>query len=168
MKDPILQRIAVPLAWRFAGVFLCAMLFTLGCTGGKPSHIPNLVKCSVKVTHDGSPVEGAKVLFAPDAGQFSAAGITDATGVAVMKTEGVYDGAVIGEYRVSVTKMEVIQFDIGPSPTNPKEYAEYEAKLKKIPKPKNFLPEQYSSFTKSGLKASVAAEATEPIPLDLK
>lgn len=163
-----MQRIAAPLTWSFAGVFLGASLFTLGCTGNKPSHIPNLVKCSVKVTHDGSPVDGAKVLFAPESGQFSAAGTTDATGVAVMKTEGVYDGAVAGEYRVSVTKMEVVQFDVGPSPTNPKEYAEYEARLKKIPKPKNFLPEKYSSFVKSGLKVSVSAGATEPIELDLK
>lgn len=164
----MLQRITASLAWIFSGVSLCAILFTFGCTGGKPSHIPDLVKCSVKVTYEGNPVEGAKVLFAPNAGQFSAAGTTDATGVAVMKTEGIYDGAVVGEYSVSVTKMEVVQFDIGPSPTNLKEYAEYEAKLKKIPKPKNFLPEKYSSFTKSGLKASVAAGATEPIPLDLK
>lgn len=163
---------AAPLAWRFSGIFLglfhCAIVSTLGCTEGKPSHLPDLVKCSVKVTHEGGPVDGAKVLFAPMTGQFSAAGITDSTGVAVMKTEGLYEGAVAGDYRVSVTKMEVLELDVGPSPTNPAEYAAYEAKLKKLPKPKNFLPEKYSSFVKSGLTASVSAGTTEPILLELK
>lgn len=150
-------------------VGLLASAFSLGCGGESlPENMPKLEKVSVKVTHNGSPVEGATVLFAPDLGQYSASAVTDATGVAPLKTEGEYTGAVAGSYKVSVTKMERLAYDTGPTPTNPKEYAEYEARLKKLPKPKNLLPEKYSNFAKSGLTATVSSGATAPIEIDLK
>lgn len=140
----------------------------VGCGEGKPAHIPDLVPYSVKITHNGSPVDGAKVILSPASGTFSAAGDTDANGVAVLKTEGQYEGVVPGEYMVSVTKYEIIKTDFGPVPSDPKEYAEYERKLKAQPKPKNLLPEKFSSFSKSGLKASVSTGSKEPVEMPLE
>ena len=141
----------------------------LGCGGdGKPSHIPDLVPYSVKVSHQGEPVEGAKVMLAPVNSTFSAAAETDKSGVAVLKTDGIYPGVVPGEYMVSVSKYEIIKNDLGPVPSDPAGYAAYEKKLKSLPKPKSLLPERFSSFTKSKLTASVAAGLKEPVPIELK
>lgn len=134
------------------------LLAASGCSQGgptKPDHIPDLTPCVVQVTYNGHPVEGANVLLAPVSGQHSAAGITDATGKAVMRTDGLYEGVVAGEFMASVTKKEKLALDLGGTPEDPAEYAAYEAKLRAQPKPKHLLPEKYSSFTKSGLTLRV-------------
>lgn len=138
---------------------LGSLLLTLGCGGGgveKPDHIPDLASCTITITHNGSPVEGASVLLAPESGQFSAAGITDSNGVAVVKTDGKYEGAVPGSYKVSVTKREKLESDLGPTPEDPADYAAYQAKLKAQPKPKHLLPEKYASFGTTDLKVTVS------------
>ena len=140
-----------------------------GCGGdGKPSHIPDLVPYSVKVTHKGGPVESAKVMLAPKAGTFSAAGETDANGIAILKTDGLYNGVVPGEYMVSVSKYEIIKTDFGPVPTDPAGYGAYEKMLKSQPKPKSLIPEKFASFTKSGLTASVSSGMKDPVDMELK
>ncbi len=150
------------------GVLL--VLASVGCGGGpvKPAHLPDLVSCSVKVTHNGTPVEGAKVLFAPETGNFAAAGTTDKSGAAVLYTDGAYAGVVAGSYKVSVTKLEVLDVDFGPTPSDPVEYAAWEKKLRDQPKPKHLIPEKYSSFGSSGLSATVSAgSSSDPISLEL-
>lgn len=140
---------------------LMAMALVAGCGGGAdvPDDLPELVPYSVKVTYKGANVEGADVLFAPTSGQYSAAGRTDASGVAVMKTNGQYEGVPVAEYRVSVTKIEADAVaPASESATDPKEYAANLAASmnKPAPKVKNALPEKYSSFDKSELKVSVS------------
>lgn len=140
------------------GIIACGLLLTsFGCdeSVAKPDHIPPLTPLTVTVLYDGQPVEGASVLLAPESGKYSAAGITDASGKAVMRTDGLYDGVVAGTYLASVTKKEKLELDLGPTPEDPAEYAAYEAKLKAQPKPKHLLPEKYSSFGTSGLKVSI-------------
>lgn len=137
----------------------CSLLITAsGCNRGpsKPSHIPPLTACVIKVTYNGQPVADASVLLAPQTGEFSAAGLTDAEGKAVMKTDGMYEGVVAGEYLASVTKREILDLDLGESPQDPAEYAAYEAKLKNQPMPKHLIPEKYSSFTRSGLSVTIS------------
>lgn len=138
---------------------ICSLLIaTSGCNRGpsKPSHIPDLTPCVITVTYNGQPVADASVLLAPQTGEFSAAGLTDAEGKAVMKTDGMYEGVVAGEYMASVTKREILDLDLGESPQDPAEYAAYEAKLKSQPMPKHLIPEKYSSFTRSGLTVTVS------------
>ena len=141
-------------------VTVLGLLLTIwGCSQrgpAKPDHIPDLTPCVIQVTYNGQPVEGASVLLAPTSGQHSAAGLTDATGKAVMRTDGLYDGVVAGEFMASVTKKEKLELDLGETPEDPAEYAAYEARLRAQPKPKHLLPEKYSSFTKSGLTLRVA------------
>ena len=135
------------------------LLATAGCGGPSiPDHIPPLTPCTVTVTYNGEPVEGASVILAPESGQFSAAGLTDAAGKAVMQTDGMYDGVPAGEYRASVTKREKVELDMGPTPDDPNNleaYAEYQKKIKSLPVPKYLVPERYSSFAKSGLSVSI-------------
>lgn len=106
------------------------------------------------------------MLLAPEQTEFSAAGLTDATGKAIMKTDGTFEGVVPGSYLASVTKMEKLDLDIGETPSDPAKYAEYEKKLADQPMPKHLLPEKYSSFASSGLK--VTAGSAPEVTLELK
>ncbi|MDD4786178.1 MAG: hypothetical protein PHO07_03320 [Pirellulales bacterium] len=117
--------------------------------------------------YSGQPVEGADVLLAPKSGQFSAAGITDAAGRAIMKTDGTYEGVVPGEYLASVTKLEKTATDLGPSPEDPEEYAKMQEKIKALPAPEHLVPEKYSSFTTSGLVVSVIAGTAAELTFEL-
>ena len=136
---------------------------TAGCGGGPemPENIPPLTPTTITVTYNGDPVEGASVVLAPESGEFPAAGLTDASGNAVMKTEGMYEGVAAGNYLASVTKLEKMETDLGPTPQDPAEYAEYQKKLESRPIPKHLVPEKYSSFGTSGL--SVAVTEGKPV-----
>lgn len=131
------------------------LMLTSGCGESIPDDIPPLTPVTISVTYKGSPVEGASVLLAPQSGDYSAAGLTDASGLAIMKTNGMYEGVAAGTYDASVTKREKVDLDIGPTPSDPAEYAEYSKKLKALRVPEHLVPEKYSSFAKSGLSISV-------------
>ena len=142
-----------------AGLSACCLLsVSVGCNQGpaKPDHIPDLTACSITVTYNGQPVEGASVLLAPTSGQLSAAGVTGSSGKAVMKVDGMYEGVAPGEYRASVTKMEKVEGNLGSTPEDPVEYEAYQKKLDALPAPKHLIPEKYSGFTTSDLTITIA------------
>lgn len=75
-------------------------VLSIGC--GKSG--PQLTPVEGVVTLDGTPLEGATVLFQPDAGGKPAVGLSDAAGKFVLKTLEEGDGAQVGMNSVSVTK----------------------------------------------------------------
>lgn len=136
----------------------CVLAASVGCDQGpaKPDNLPDLTPCTVTVMYKGQPVQDANVVLAPDSGQFSAAGTTDAAGKALMKTDGKYEGVAAGKYRALVTKMEKVENTLGGTPQNPQEMEEYQKKVKAMPAPKHLIPEKYSTFTTSGLTVTIA------------
>ena len=136
----------------------CLIMASLGCNQGpqKPDDLPALTPCTITVTHNGSPVEGASVLLSPKSGKHSAAGTTDASGKAAMKTNGMYDGVAAGEFLVTVTKLEDTGYVAPPEPEDPKEWEKWEEELKNQPQPKNLLPEKYASFGTSELTVTIS------------
>lgn len=136
----------------------CLWLASAGCDQGpeKPADLPELVPVTITVTYNGEPVEGANVLLAPTSGKFSAAGITDAGGKAVMKTDAKYEGVPAGEYQATVAKREKLDWEPPPQPKDPSKYMEWEAELKNQPMPEHLLPEKYSKFTTSDLTVTVS------------
>jgi hypothetical protein len=77
----------------------------LGCAGGGSL---DTVPISGIVTLDGTPVEGASVVFAPTSGGGSAAsGVTDRGGRYRLTTRDPNDGALPGSYLVMVSKSAV-------------------------------------------------------------
>lgn len=147
----------------------CVVLTSLGCSGGpkKPADMPELTPCTITVTYKGEPVEGASVLLSPQSGKYSAAGTTDASGNAVMKTDGNYEGVVAGEFLATVTKLEKLDYVAPPEPEDFTKHMEWEEELKKQPVPKNLLPEKYASFGSSGLKVTVSAGSPAQETLEL-
>ncbi|MCF0234592.1 MAG: hypothetical protein HUK22_06390 [Thermoguttaceae bacterium] len=91
---------------------ILAGVCVVGCAKPKPDGMPKLVPCSVKVTQEGTPVEGATVGFFADGFEWGAAGTTDASGVAQMYTRGTYPGSAEGEFKVTIQKSVVEPVDV--------------------------------------------------------
>lgn len=116
------------------------------------------------VTMNGKPVEGATVTLVPSgSGGVSAAGTTDHEGKFSVKTYMAAthqpQGAIAGEYIITVSKQEVIEI---PKELSPEETMEF---MSKAPKAKSLLPEKYRNPEKSGFRCTVPL--TEPAPLSL-
>lgn len=75
-------------------------LASSGCGGSGP----RLAPVEGLVTLDGTPLEGAVVLFHPEAGGKPATGLSDEAGKFVLRTLEEGDGAQVGLNSVSVTK----------------------------------------------------------------
>ena len=88
--------------WKWNLFLLLAGVSLFGCSSGGPDMAP----VSGVVTYKGAPVEGAIVSFNSASAPRSPSGTTDAQGVYRLSTFGESDGAVLGDYRVSVVKLD--------------------------------------------------------------
>lgn len=80
---------------------------TGGCSKQKrPDGMPPLQPCTISVTQDGKPLEGATIRLYSDDVKFHVSGKTDASGKAVMLTHGEFKGAPESHYKVVVSKEE--------------------------------------------------------------
>ena len=90
---------------------LCLVPFFFGCGEKKPDGMPKIYPCTITITQENSPLEGASVLLISDdpvLGKWSVAGTTDASGNAVIKTHAKFSGAPAGQYVVVVSKEEYV------------------------------------------------------------
>ena len=135
-------------------VVSCAALMFTGCDKPEDDGLPSRVRASAKVTYRGEPVSGAHVTFAPDSDTGKPAfGSTDDRGVAKLTTFELKDGAVAGEYTVTVSKMH--PEDDGPAPANPGMPSGVGRQTSS--KVVDLLPRKYKSRETSGLAAEVVS-----------
>ncbi len=129
---------------RVLGLGLCALICALsqGCGGGEAP--PELFPVTGKVTYQGKPVPGAKIMFFLDAKENLKKpsperpyGEADADGNYEL-TWGEGEGAPEGKYKVSITALQ---------PYGPEDDTEL--------KPPSLIPDKYQSPTSSGLTAVV-------------
>ncbi len=86
---------------RSIAILLC--LFLMGCPGAQ---VPDLQDVGGTVTLDGTPVEGATVMFTPLNGEGrSCMARTDADGKYVLRFSSKYAGVPKGEFNVTVSKI---------------------------------------------------------------
>jgi hypothetical protein len=92
-------------------IFLsCALILaaSFGCTkkNARPADLPeDMSPCSITITQDGTPVEGATVALEYETPvKYQTSGTTDAKGVAIMMTYG-HAGAQQGTAKVLVSKL---------------------------------------------------------------
>ena len=78
-------------------------LCVIGCSG-VPDDRPSVVPVTGKITYKGKPVTGAFVNFSSEKSPRPANGTTDDDGRFSLTTFDTDDGAIPGEYQVSVTK----------------------------------------------------------------
>lgn len=160
---------------KFGLLLVCTALF-FGC--GSDSRRPTFpVTGTVKL--NGKPVDGAVVTFQLTEGKESAIASTDKDGSYSLSMFRPNDGALAGQYKVSITKFDVEpvkassglvpgQVNSGDLPTD------YEAPTvgtttgKGPVGPKNSLPAKYSNPDSSGLRATVEANTKNVFDFDLK
>ena len=102
-------------------VFAFFALAVTGCNPGQklPEGMPPLTPCTLTITQDGKPLEGATIsLFSIGGAQsFYPGGKTDANGKAEIFTNGKYQGVPDGKYKVVVSKRETEESKFGPALT---------------------------------------------------
>ena len=136
--------------------FVC---ISAGCGSGHPE----TVKVTGTVTLDGTPVEGATVaFFLPDAGQ-PARGVTDASGNFTLTTFEAGDGAMPGQHKVAVSKID----ESSQAPSGDPEIDTPSSNEDLSQTAKHELPVLYSSPSTSGLTVEVT-KGMAPVVLELK
>ena len=75
------------------------LLLITGCGHDGPQRAPVIGT----ITFDGKPLAKANVVFAPESGERSASGITDAEGHFQLGTLSINDGAIVGNHQVTIT-----------------------------------------------------------------
>ncbi|NCY17536.1 MAG: carboxypeptidase regulatory-like domain-containing protein [Actinobacteria bacterium] len=143
-----------------------SMGLAVGC-GKAPDTRPKRVPFSGKVTLDGTPVEGATVVLAPESGTGPAAsGMTNAEGVCAFTTFESRDGAVPGKYLVTVAKTE---FPEGRALTaDDPSYDPSTAVAAVVKGSKELLPAKYKTAKTSGLMVEVKNGENPTAAFDLK
>ena len=140
--------------------FMALAIFLAGCSG--KSGVYSTV--SGKVTHNGTPVEGAKVNFfstveasGKQGGSYSAT--TDSSGKYVISMVGEDPGIPPGMYKVTIVKLELkgnlpADFDQG--------------QLEASGAAKNLLPKDYESVHSTKLSATLEPGKNENVNFELK
>lgn len=158
-------------------VISATCLAVVGCSGGL-----NSVTASGTVTHKGSPVEGANVVFSRGAGDITkgevAVGKTDAAGRFTLTTptgprQG-GSGALPGDYTVTVTKhippkgMTMAQYQaLVDAATKAGETGAMVPPERQPPPLVSMFAEHYSVQSKSKLKATIPPSGTSSLSFTL-
>lgn len=127
---------------------VAGLLLGAGC-GGNDDGRPRRYPLTGVVTLGGEPVEGATVMFVAVDGKGGAAGRTDAQGRYAATTFNPGDGAVPGEYLVTVSKYEMPSEFPDEAEDSPGQDQEH------LPPPTNLVPAKYADVQTSGLTVSV-------------
>jgi len=138
-----------------------------GCSGGGKH--PATAPVSGTVTYQGKAVEGATVSFSLVGGGGVSTAITDAAGKYVLRTFGEADGAVPGDYKVTITKIKAQGRSPGKTPDQiSEEYAALQARGEPIPEPviQYLVPEKYSTAQSTPEQRTV--KAGEPNVIDFQ
>lgn len=143
----------------------CVVLLVLPLLGCGPDLPPGALPThpvNVTVTYNGDFVDGATVTFISQDGESVAAyGRTDSSGVAQMKTYVEGDGAVVGQHKVLISKMETT----GGGPHEADSPEEYDApelsEETEVAMVKYLVPQKYGSPATSELTAEVTSGKNE-------
>lgn len=153
-----------------------AGLLLLAGAGCNSSNFPDPVPVSGKVTYKGKPVEGAQVTFLSRTETArSASGRTDAEGNYALSTFNTDDGAIPGEYTVTISKIEQGAADSSIDVESGEFGADYGAMMaaaadggNKAVLGENQLPEKYSKAAESGLQRAVREGDRNEFSFDLE
>jgi hypothetical protein len=152
-------------------LFGVALLLFAGCSGGDEGTNPKTYPVTGTVTMGGSPVAGATVSFQLADGSRSAVGITDDGGKYKLTTFAADDGAVPGDYKISLFKLEGDKVAAAPAGqlASGELSEDYDPNVKPATAaPKHLLPAKFANGATSGLTAKVAESGENKFDFDLK
>jgi len=145
----------------------CIILLNLwGCGGPtKPDGLPVLYSCKVAITQEGKPLDDAIVQLhgVNNSVPWTVNGVTDRSGVAVIKTQTLFAGAPEGEYAVTVTKKNQDKSQLPASPPKDKQEAEkwYDAKESERLAVHSFVSSEFTSPIKTTLRMTVTSNSKQ-------
>lgn len=160
-------------------LMLVVLSLCLGCSGSGDSNHPKTYPVSGTVKLSGTAVEGATVTFQLTEGKENAIGLTDKSGKYTLSTFKPSDGAVAGQYKVSISKFEAESAPKGSSlPPGQIASGDLAADYAAPPAnagggkggasgPKNGLPAKYANADSSTLRALVETKGTNNFDFDL-
>jgi hypothetical protein len=150
--------------------FLFGILLTslIGCGGGADGGKP-VYSASGTVTLFGNPLPTATVAFAPQDGQPTAFGTTDAEGKFTLTTYDFEDGAAAGKFKVVITKSAPAATEAAP------EGADHDADgggghdgESATGVTASLVPPKYSAVDQTPLQAEVKASGENVFSFDIK
>jgi hypothetical protein len=144
----------------FLSLLLGASVLALGC-GRSTTQVADrspVYPTTIVVSHDGTPVQDATVTLISVDGSRGAYGRTDGSGQAVITTFAPGDGALAGEHKVAVRKVETVT---APDPT------ESNPEGLKVVEQRRIIPQQYERFDTSGLTVVVTEGEDNQFQLEL-
>lgn len=156
-------------AYRSGGTvtITCIILLNLlGCSGPKkPDGLPTLHSCKVTITQSGKPLDGAIVQLhgVNNSVPWTVNGVTDRSGVAVIKTQTLFSGAPEGKYIVSVTKNVQEESQLPASPPEDKEEREkwFDAKESERLAVHSHVSSKFTSRVRSDLRMTVTSNPAQ-------
>ncbi len=147
-------------------LFVLLVVQGSGCGGQSNDHWlqsrPKTLKAEGVVLLQNAPLSGATVIFTPtQKGSKGSVGITDQNGRFNLTTFSSGDGAISGEYVVSVTKINTDAQQVSDSaPIS-------DAGSSQVKPVASSIPEQYSDPAKSGLKATITQDGPNDFKFEL-
>lgn len=151
-------------------VCLCVavVVTSTGCPEPEPADRLDRVPATATVTYNGTPVEGATVtLFPKDSGGKGAFGLTDSSGTATLGTYESGDGAVPGEYTVTVFKTEGATSGVV-GDAEESDVAEEEEESEEDVEAADLLPVKYKDISTTDLSATVTEGGDNAFVFELK
>jgi hypothetical protein len=140
-----------------------ALAAAVGCSGGNSGSFATV---SGTVTHNGAPINGAKVNFFSTVESGGKKGdtysaLTDSNGKYLLATVGKDPGIPPGMYKVTITKFDV-------KDGVPKEIADDPGQMEASGMARNTLPKDYENLTTTKLSVTLEAGKNENVNFDLK
>ena len=143
----------------------CALL--VGCGEPRPEGMPTLYPCEITVMDGDGAFDNAGLSLSPVEGTWSATGQTNEMGVAKIVTQGKYEGAAAGKYRVSLSKRSP---DIGLSDEEIRKLPPEEAKKatnERVPG-ESLVPDYLSIAKLSPIEIEVTADGENKVTINLQ
>ncbi|MDR0520708.1 MAG: hypothetical protein LBH00_02520 [Planctomycetaceae bacterium] len=135
-------------------LLIIVTLFSVSCSR-KPDR--GTVPVKVTIRYNGEPVNEAIIVFSSP--QHYASGLTDKSGVAEMETFTLKDGAIPDEYKVAVSKTELIEKLDTKKPAGENVISS---------ETKYHIPAKYSTAETSGLTVNVTKEGKNEFVFELE
>lgn len=142
---------------------LVLLLSAFGCSPPGPAAPPGvtIVAAGGQVLFQGAPAADADIVFLNEQANISATAKSGSDGRFQLTTLVSHDGAAVGSHKVAIRKVEVID----KTPPGLDVTAGQHAPPPEI---KWLIPEKYSDFAKSDLKAEVNSAGPNDFKFDLK
>lgn len=152
--------------------WVVVILVAGGCFG-EGVETPDTVPVSGAVMYNGQPVPGATVSFMAEGAPRAATGVTNEAGEFQLSTFGANDGAIPGDHKITVTKVEQGETAAPPDPSSsdPAALTQSYTEVMQVgggsAGPNNLLPQKYASQTTSPLNETVTLDGPNQFVLQL-